>query len=104
MRQCQLGLGVREGVKVGKKYHISWGMDWWLTHVTELINEKAKLKEDFTKYEEEMVELSVQVVEHQATCKTLSCENDLLNEILSEISKNDPKVKGKGSKIQFQRS
>ncbi|PHU04508.1 hypothetical protein BC332_25330 [Capsicum chinense] len=72
-------------------------MDWWLTHVTELTNEKAKLKEDFTKYEEEMVELSVQVVKHQATCKTLSCENDLLNEILSEISKHDPKCKARGN-------
>lgn len=48
-----------------------------------------------------MMELSVQVVEHQATCKTLAYENNLLNKRVDEISKKDSKGKGKGSRIQF---
>lgn len=62
--------------------------------MTELGNEKAKLKENLAKYEKEMFELSVQVDEHQATCKTLSCENNQLKENLSEITKHDSKGKG----------
>lgn len=44
-----------------------------------------------------MVELSVQVVELQATYKTLSYENGILNKKLNEITKYDTKEKGKGS-------
>ncbi|KAF3663970.1 hypothetical protein FXO38_10384 [Capsicum annuum] len=40
-----------------------------------------------------MVELSVQAAEHQATCKTLSCVNNLLNKSLDEIIKRDSKGK-----------
>lgn len=47
--------------------------------VAKLTNEKAKLKEDLAKYEEEMVELTMQVAYHQATYKTLTWENNLLN-------------------------
>ncbi|KAF3651705.1 hypothetical protein FXO37_17878 [Capsicum annuum] len=44
-----------------------------------------------------MVELSVQAAEHQATCKTLSCVNNLLNKSLDEIIKRDSKGKGEGT-------
>lgn len=38
---------------------------------------KGKLKDDLTMCEEELVQLSVEVAEHQETCKIFSCENDL---------------------------
>lgn len=66
------------------------------------MNEKAKLKEDLVKYEEKMVELSVHVVEHQATLQNLSCENNVLNTRLDKITKQNYKGKGKESTIQFQ--
>lgn len=69
--------------------------------VYEHTNEKAKLKENLAKYEKEMVELSVQVVEHQDTCKTLSCENNILNTRLDEITKHNFKRKGEEKRIQF---
>lgn len=70
--------------------------------VTELVIEKRKLKEELEKYEDQMVELSVQVTEHQATYKTLTCENDLLNNRIDEISKKQSKVKREGRRIQYQ--
>lgn len=48
------------------------------------------------------MELSVQVVEHQETCRTLSCENNLLNKRLNKIIRQDSKGKSEGSMIQFQ--
>lgn len=41
--------------------------------MAELINEKENLKKDLAKCEEERVKLSVQVVEYQATRKSLTC-------------------------------
>ncbi|PHT43283.1 hypothetical protein CQW23_17308 [Capsicum baccatum] len=64
--------------------------------------EERKLKGDLAKYEEQMVELSVQIVKHQATCKTLACENDLLNKRVDEISKKESKGRNEGRRIQFQ--
>lgn len=49
-----------------------------------------------------MVELSVQVTEHQATCKNLSCENNLLNKRIREIYNHDSKGKGETRRMQIQ--
>lgn len=48
------------------------------------------------------MELGMQVVEHQATSKTLTSENYLLNKRIDKISKQDSKEKGEGNRIQFQ--
>lgn len=55
--------------------------------MTKIINGKPKLKKDLKKGKEELDEPSVQMAEHQTTCKNLSCENDLLSKQLSEITK-----------------
>lgn len=47
------------------------------------------------------MELSVQVSEQQATCKTLTDENNQLKKKIDEVSKKDFKGKSEGSKIQF---
>lgn len=49
-----------------------------------------------------MVELGVQVAEHQENCKTLSHENKFLNKRLDEIIKCDSKGKGEESIMQIQ--
>lgn len=69
--------------------------------VVELTNKKEKLRENLAQYEEEILEISVLVVKHQVTCKTLSCENNLLNKRLDEITKWNSKEKGEGSRIHF---
>lgn len=49
-----------------------------------------------------MMELSLKVVEHYVTYKTMACENDLLSKRIYEISKKNSKGKSEGSRIQFQ--
>lgn len=70
--------------------------------VTELTKDRANLKESLDKYEEEMVELSVQVAELQATGKTLFYENDLLDKKINEVPMYDSKGKSERSQMKFQ--
>lgn len=55
---------------------------------------EKRLREELAKYEEEIVEQSVQVAKQQDTCKTLTCENDWLNKKVDKVSKQD--LKGNG--------
>lgn len=70
-----------------------------IVQIAKLQKKKTKLREDLAKCEEEIVELSMQVAEHQATCKMLFCKNYLLNKRLGEITKRNHKGKSEGSRI-----
>lgn len=70
--------------------------------VIELTIENPNLKKYLEKYEGKLIELSVQVTELQDVDKSLSHENNLLNKNLSKMSKCDSKRKCERSRVQFE--
>lgn len=82
---------LRNPWKTVSKKKLRWIFKW--------LNLKRKEK---IKGQKETVELNVQLVEHLVTCKTLACENDLLNKRVDKTSRKDSKGNSEGCRMQLQ--